>query len=37
MDGSINVGGVSDIVKLGVTNERGLVVGSGVSAYALFQ
>ena len=37
MDGSINVGGVSDIVKLGVTNDRGLVVGSGVSAYALFQ
>ena len=37
MDGSINVGGVSDIVKLGVTNDRGLVVGTGVSAYALFQ
>ena len=37
MDGSINVGGVSDIVKLGVTNDRGLVVGSGSSAYALFQ
>lgn len=37
VDTSINVGGVSDIVKLGVTNDRGLVVGSGVSAYALFQ
>ena len=36
-DASISVGGVSDIVKLGVTNDRGLVVGSGVSAYALFQ
>jgi len=36
-DNSISVGGVSDIVKLGVTNDRGLVVGSGGSAYALFQ
>lgn len=36
-DNSINIGGVSDIVKLGVTNQRGLVVGSGSSAYALFQ
>ena len=37
MDNSINVGGASDIVKLGLTNTRGLVVGSGVSAYALFE
>jgi len=37
MDNAINVGGVSDIVKLGLTNTRGLVVGSGNSAYALFE
>jgi len=37
MDNSISVGGSTDIVKLGVTNTRGLVVGSGISAYALFE
>ncbi|MAI77342.1 MAG: hypothetical protein CL917_00180 [Deltaproteobacteria bacterium] len=37
MDGSISSGGTSDIVKLGVTNTYGLVVGTDSSAYALFQ
>ncbi|MCS5638279.1 MAG: hypothetical protein NZ990_17290, partial [Myxococcota bacterium] len=37
MDTSLAIGGATDIVKLGVTNKRALVVGTGKRAFALFQ
>ena len=36
-DTSLAGGSSTDIVKLGVTNKYGLVVGTGTDAYALFQ
>ena len=36
VDPVISVGGVGDIVKLGLSNGRKLIVASGNSAYSLF-